>query len=146
MIAFQDLHIRNHEIAELSKVLKTLIQDREICDTDITCELFERYTDKVKTQIDFEDKNLYSILLASKDKKHNALANRFLEGGRELKRIFNKYQHRWCSNGLKISDHDLFINETLDVFVMIEDRIIALTEELYPAVRVTDQSNMASGG
>ena len=143
MIPFQELHEKNHDIAELSKVLKMLIQDREICDTSITCELFERYTTKVKDQIDFEDKNLYSILLASSENSHNALANRFLEGGKELKRIFNKYQQRWCANGLHISDHDKFINETIDVFCMIEDRLIALTEELYPAVRSVDTPELA---
>jgi hypothetical protein len=144
MIPFQDLHKQNHDIAELSKVLRALIPDREICDTKITCELFERYTKKVKAQIDFEDKNLYSVLLASSDKKHNALASRFLEGGRELKRIFNKYQQCWCSAGdLHISNHQKFIDETMDVFQMIEDRIIALTEQLYPAVRLLDESKLA---
>lgn len=144
MIQFQELHEKNHDIAELSKVLATLIQDREICDTTITCELFERYTAKVREQIDFEDKNLYSILLASSDRTHNSLASRFLEGGRELKRIFNKYQQRWCANGLRISDHDKFINETLEVFRLIEDRIIALTEELYPIVRQIEATDLAA--
>ena len=140
MIPFQELHQENHDIAELSKVLKVLIQDREVCDTRITDELFERYIAKVNDQIDYEDKNLYSMLLASADKKHNALANRFLEGGRELRRIFDKYQRRWCARGLHISNHETFINDTLDVFNLIEDRIIALTEELYPAVRSREAS------
>ena len=143
MIPFNDLHRQNHDIAELSKVLSVLISDREICDTTITCDLFERYTDKVRTHLDMEDKTLYSNLLAHPDKDHNATANRFLNGSREIKRIFKAYTDKWCSKGLHIYNHDTFLAETLEIFRLIRERSQAETEELYPLARKVEEEKLA---
>ena len=40
MIDIDHLNEQNHEIAELTKVLSYMINDREICDTDILNKLF----------------------------------------------------------------------------------------------------------
>ena len=65
MITYDDLNTQNHSITELSNVLLYLFQERSMCDTGACCELFNRYTDKVKAHIEMVDKNLYSKLNVS---------------------------------------------------------------------------------
>lgn len=146
MVPFEQLHQQNHEIAELSKVLSVLIEDREICDTEITCDLFMRYSSKVKTHLELEDTTLYGMLLSHPDRKMNALGSRFVEGSREINRIFDRYVRRWCTksaSGLKIFNHDMFVKETKEMFHLISDRTLSEVEELYPAVRAVESEKMA---
>ncbi len=143
MIPFDDLHRQNHDIAELSKILGVLIQDREMCDTTITCELFERYTEKVRHHLEMEDRVLYSGLLAHPDNTVNTCAKRFLNGAMEIKRIFNAYTSKWCSKGLHVYNHDTFLSETLEIFRLIRERSQAETEELYPLVRRVEEEQLA---
>lgn len=143
MIPFDTLNAQNHDIAELSKVLTVLIDDREVCDTTITCDLFLRYTEKVKDHLDMVDKTLYADLLSHHDKSINATASRFLEGSKEIKRIFNGYTQKWCSKGLHIYNHDQFIDDTKEIFRLIAKRTLAETEELYPLARKVEQEKLA---
>ena len=135
MIPFDQLNSDNHQISELSKVLSVLIEDREICDTQIVCDLFERYTEKVMNHMDTEDKVLYSKMLSHPDRNVNATASRFLEGSKEIKRIFRQYTQKWCAHGLHIYNHDLFLKETREMFQLVQDRILKVSEELYPMAR-----------
>lgn len=143
MIPFDDLNVQNHEISELSKVISVLIKDREICDTNITCDLFLRYTDKVKSHLDMVDKSLFSDLLSHSDSTINKTATRFLNGSMEIKRIFTSYTKKWCANGLHIYNHDQFVAETQEIFRLIQERTLAETEELYPLARKVEHEKLA---
>ena len=146
MIPFEQLNQQTHEIGELSKVLNVLIEDREICDTDITCDLFMRYSDKVKNHLTLQDTNVYGLLLTHSDKKMNAVGSRFVESSREINRIFNAYMRRWCTkttHNLAIFNHDMFVKETKDMFHMIAARTQSEIEELYPAARALESSQTA---
>ena len=151
MVPFDQLNQQNHEIAELSKVLSVLIEDREICDTEITCDLFMRYSSKVKNHLELEDTSLYGMLLSHPEREMNALGSRFVEGSREINRIFDGYVRRWCTKtagtttgtGLKIFNHDMFVTETKEMFQLITDRTLAEVEELYPAVRGVEAQQVA---
>ena len=152
MVPFEQLNQQNHEIAELSKVLSVLIEDREICDTEITCDLFMRYSSKVKNHLELEDKSLYGVLLSHPQRSMNTLGNRFVEGSREINRIFDSYVRRWCTKtvgsttgtGLKIFNHDMFVNETKEMFQLIAERTLAEVEELYPAIRAIESEKVAA--
>ena len=48
MVSFKELNDQNHKIAERTKIILYMIKDREICDTDVTCDLFFDLTDKIK--------------------------------------------------------------------------------------------------
>lgn len=136
MIGFEELNKQNHKIAELAKVLSYVIEDRSICDTDVTCDLFFDFADKVKTHLDLEDKELYQALLTHRETRVKNTANRFLSGSNEIKRVFGQYLKRWCKNkSLRIRDHDRFIQETNEMFELIMQRIVDETEHLYPTVR-----------
>lgn len=137
MTTYDELNTQNHNITELSNVLSRLVVDREMCDTKICCELFYRYVEKVTEHLNLVDKS-YSILLSSSDPKALGVANQFMAGAQELKRIFSKYQKRWCnqkSSALKIANHELFYKEIEEMFSMVLKRIQDETENLYPLIR-----------
>jgi len=139
MINYDELHEENHNITELSNVLLYLFKERSMCDTGTCCELFHRYTDKVKQHIDLVDENLYSKLLTHDDHDIQKLARNFMSGSQEIKRIIASYMKDWCprkkDDTLSIADHERFIGDSEKMFELILERIQNETEKLYPLVR-----------
>ncbi len=138
MIAFSQLHAQNHKITELSNIFLYLVQNREMCDTETACDVFFEYTSKVREHIEFVDRELCGQLLSYPDQSVKNIANRFLSGSTEIKRIFNKYLKEWCSEPqrrLQIRDHAYFLSETQQMFGLVLDRIQRETEHLYPLIR-----------
>lgn len=138
MITFEQLNRQNEEITELSNVLEKLLEDRFLCDSKITQELFFRYVDKVSEHLALEDKRLFPSLLRQGDSKATMMANRFMGGSKEIKRIFSSYLTRWCekgNRGLAVGDFAQFRVETREMFEMVLNRIQDETERLYPALR-----------
>ena len=136
MINFIELAEQNHKIAELSKVLSNVIEDRSLCDTDVTCDLFFDFAERVKSHLDAEDRELYQDLLVHREARVKNVANRFLSGSGEIKRVFRQYLKKWCRNKkLRIRDHEKFIAETNEMFELIFRRIEDETENLLPVVR-----------
>ena len=142
MTSFDELHQQNHQIAELAKTLSYLFQDREMCDSGITCELFERYRDKFDAHMN-HNKAIYSQLLNNNNGSVRATVDRFIEGEREIKRLFKSYADKWCKNGLHIGDHQAFVKETDEMFELVWSRIQAESEQLYPLARNQDQTHAA---
>ena len=134
MVSFDELHEQNHQIAELAKTLSYLFQDREMCDTGVTCELFERYRDKFDAHMS-NNKEIYSKLLNNNSNSVRSTVDRFMEGEREIKRLFKKYADKWCKDGLRIGDHAQFVAETDEMFELVWARIQAESEQLYPLAR-----------
>lgn len=135
-MAFLDvLNRQNHEIAELTKVLAHLIQERELCDTDIASNLIDQYVARVKEHFERNNKYVYGDLLTHQDVTVNNTARRFLEGEKEIKRLFNDFVGRWCRRGLHIDNHARFLAEADDIFRLVSRRIQAECEELYPLAR-----------
>ncbi len=137
MITFDKLNADNHKITELSNVLLYLFKDRAMCDTDTACTLFYNYIEKVKEHLKVVD-HLYPTLLADSDQKINYVANNFMSGEQEIKKIITQYLKTWCNKNkteLVIADYDAFLKDTGDVFHMVLNRIQDETEHLYPLVR-----------
>jgi hypothetical protein len=135
MLMLELLSRQNHEIAELTKVLEHLIRERELCDTDIASKLFDQYVERVHEHFERNSKYVYSDLLTNEDVAVNNIAKAFMEGEREIKRLFNEFVGRWCRNGLHIDNHGRFLTEAEDVFRLVSRRIQAEYEELYPLAR-----------
>lgn len=136
MVSFDELNRQNDKITELSNVLSYLIDDRAVCDTSVTCDLFFEYVDRVRQHLEVEEKELYQGLLAHKDNKVCNTARMFLSGSGEIKRVFSQYLKRWCKNKeLRINDHDQFVKETREMFELVLRRIEDEVENLYPTVR-----------
>lgn len=144
MISLHELNEQNHKIAELSKVILYMIEDRSMCDTDITCDLFFSYVNEVKNHLDKEERELYKSLLTHSDVEVKNTATNYLSGSADLKRVFKGYLKKWCRNKeLRIRDHQQFINDTKDMFEMVQDRAIDETENFYPLVRNVMGSQVA---
>ncbi len=142
MIDFEQLHKENHRITELSNVFLYLIKDRTMCDTRIACDVFFEYVEGVKHHLDQVDRHLYKRLLASPDQNIRNKADRFMSGGQEIKRIFQKYMMKWSSaanRSLVIRNHDAFVQDTNEMFSLVLDRLQRETEHLYPLVRKVDE-------
>lgn len=145
MITFEELTAQNHQIAELAKVLSFIIDDRELCDTDVTCDLFFDFVDKVKNHLDAEDRELYTALLTHNNGKVKNTATRFLSGSGEIKRVFSQYLRRWCKNkSLRIKNHERFTKDTNEMFELILQRIEDETVHLYPTVRAVREEKQAA--
>lgn len=143
MITYTELNEQNHRITELSNVLRYMIKERSICDTDSCCDLFYSYVDLVKEHIDLVDTDMYSDLLKSPDEHINNVAKNFMSGSVEIKKILKDYVRYWCptkgKKALQIRDHSHFMEDTDQVFEIVLQRILDETEKLYPLVRTLTQ-------
>ena len=145
MVSFDELNEQNHKISELTQVIMYLIKDRSICDSEVTCALFFDLTDKIKDQLDMEERELYKDLLTHKDQELNVLANEYLSSSVEFKRKLKSYIKYWCHNkSLRIKNHDDFLNKTDELFSIMQDRIVNVTENLYPLVKKINSEKVAA--
>ena len=139
MITYKDLNEQNHRITELSNVLRYLLLDRSMCDTESCCTLFSNYMSLVNEHIEVVDRNMYKDLLASPDEKVNNVARNFMSGSVEVKKILQKFNKQWCPtkghSDLKIKDHGEFLKAIDNLFDIVLQRILDETEHLYPLAR-----------
>ncbi len=138
MATINQLNEQNDRITELTNVLTHLLGNRSLCDSSVTCDLFFRYVEEVKGHLEATDSDLYSKLLTHKDRRVNNLADRFLGGSKEIKRIFAQYLQKWCRmkrKELVIGEYDEFLKETREMFELVLDRIQDEVEQLYPLIR-----------
>ena len=138
MVTYDELNTQNHQITELSNVLRYLLADRVMCDTDVTCNLFFEYVDRVKEHLELQNKHVYRKLLNQSDPKARNMAANFMSGENEIKRVFSTYLKKWCSKRgkeLRIGDYDAFAVETEEMFNLVLDRIQNESEKLFPMVR-----------
>ena len=138
MLTYDELNQQNHAITEMSNVFLYLIQDRAMCDTGIVCDLFFDYVEKVKNHLEEQDNHMYTSILRDGDAPDKLVAENFMSGSKEIKRIFQSYQKKWSNTRghyLRISNYPKFLKETEDMFELVLKRIQDETEHLYPLVR-----------
>lgn len=138
MITYQQLHEQIHQITEISNVFLYLIDNRKMCDSKITCDLFFDYVEKVKEHLEIEDKSLYTVILKGGDDQARKTAQNFLSGSVEIKRIFQNYLKKWSrkdKHKLVIANYDEFTRETRGMFELVLNRFQDETEQLYPLAR-----------
>ncbi len=135
MISYMELNEQNHKITELSNVLSYLINERSMCDTEVSCELFFRYVELVKEHLETEERELYQLLLMDDDNDTRNTGRKFLSGSGEIKRVFGQYLKRWCKGKeLRIRDHEAFIRDTREIFALVIRRIDDEIVHLYPTL------------
>jgi succinate dehydrogenase flavin-adding protein (antitoxin of CptAB toxin-antitoxin module) len=143
MATINQLNEQNDRITELTNVLTHLLGTRSLCDSPITCDLFFRYVEEVKGHLEATDSDLYAQLLTHKDRRVNNLADRFMGGSKEIKRIFAQYLQKWCRmkrKELVIGEYDEFLKETHEMFELVLNRIQDEVEQLYPLIREVSSS------
>ena len=133
MISITQLNNQNLKIRELSDVLSYLFESKEMCNTDVTCEIFLQYAEQVVDHLYIEEKEVYRELLTHDDIKVKNTTNDFFSGSIEIKRIFNEYVGRWCKNKkLRVTKHAEFVQDSQEIFELVLKRIDAETNILYP--------------
>ncbi|MCU7837474.1 MAG: hypothetical protein KZQ83_19815 [gamma proteobacterium symbiont of Taylorina sp.] len=145
MVTFEEISQHNHKILERINIISYMIKDRTICDSDVTCDLFFDLMDRIKSQMDIEERELYKDMLTHSDHAIKTTADNFLSGAAEIRRVYKHYMKRWCHNkNLRIKNHDNFVQETDDFLDLIQLRIIDKTEKFYPVVRSVYGEKMAA--
>ena len=138
MITYEELHDEIHEITEISNVFLYLIENRKMCDSQITCDLFFEYVEKVNNHLKTHDTTIYSLIQKEGNSKAKDTADNFLSGSREIKKIFEAYQ-KSCSkrnhSKLLILNHQRFVTETKEIFKLVLDRLQHEIEQLYPLIK-----------
>lgn len=142
MVTLEEMNMHNHKLTDTVNVLMYLLQKREMCDNETCIYLLYKFIDQVNEHIVLVD-SLYQGLLIDKNPQANNMAERFMSGETELKRIMSQYVSNWCKkdkNGFKLGDHKQFTLETMELFELMLARIQDETEHLYPYVREVQQS------
>jgi hypothetical protein len=139
MTSYNELNQEIHRILELTTILEYLFKDRAMCDTSTCGDLLGEYIALVNHHIDYVEKNFYSDLLNNPDKNATKIANNFMSGSVEIKRIIKDFTKQWCANkycsSLNIKDYSRFLVDSEAFFDLILHRIRNETEHLYPVVR-----------
>ncbi|MGV6858736.1 MAG: hypothetical protein ACWA5X_07135 [bacterium] len=146
MVTYEQLYAENHKLTELSNVLDYLMRDRPMLDTSTTCGLFYDYFDRVTQHLNEVDNNLYQPLLVS-DAESKKVANEFMSGSQEIKRVIKQYMRKWCDKkheALKVKDHEQFVDDTRKIFELVLMRTQDETEHLYPMVRHVTGDKLAA--
>ena len=132
MVSVNELQQQHAQLLELMQVLSVLIHDETVRDSAVTHELFIKLANKVKNHFDVEDGSLYGRLLTDGDPRVRHTAGRFLSGSHDLERFFLDYVQNWCKPGSTRQDCQQFIEETDEMFRLLEQRIRLENTELYP--------------
>jgi len=136
MVSVTQLNEQNSNIKELSSVLRYLIENKEMCNANVTCDLFLQYAEKVTDHLYLEEKEVYRHLLNHQDIKVKNTTSDFFSGSIEIKRVFNEYLGRWCKNKkLRVIKHDEFVEDSYEIFDLVLNRVNAETDILYPMVK-----------
>ncbi len=145
MTNITQLNQQNKKIKELSNVLNYLIKDKEMCNSEVTCDLFLTYVENVTDHLYLEEREVYRHLLNHNDLKVRNLTSDFFSGSIEIKKIFNEYLGRWCKNKkLRIVRHEEFLQDSEEIFHLVEKRINAETDILYPMIMNTLGEELAA--
>ena len=142
MISYDQLNQENHRITELSNVLRYLVKERSMCDSQTCGDLFHRYLAELLSHIDGVERELYPPALTLGDQVAQNLVNNFMEGSQQIKRIIRQYKANWsgAKQTLRVADHQAFLDETDSLFDLVLQRLQDETEKLYPLVKNLQQA------
>jgi len=133
MLPVTELQTENREIEDLRVVLSVLIANSDLRNNAVFCELLDRFRRKLEGHLTHEARALYPEMLTHKDQDLNKVASKFVDNTHELERILTGYTKRWCKN-YHSGDRDLFINETEEIFRLVDERLQMETKRLFPAL------------
>jgi hemerythrin-like domain-containing protein len=86
---------------------------------------------KVKSHLAEEDRNLYPTLLIHEDPKIKSIAWGFISGEKPLRKTFDEYHKRWLKD-CDFNFTDAFLEETREIFDMVDKRIDREEQVLFP--------------
>lgn len=134
MYTLDELKQQNKEISDLIDVLEVLITDNKLATNPFVCDLAKRFNEKVWLHLVFEDKTIYSELCRHHNPDVVSIAKQFHDSARDIKKIFSRYVKHWCHTSTENGSHDIFVNESNEVFKLIRERIKFESDEIFPIV------------
>ena len=135
MVAIEDLQKENQEIIDLASILSELVPKSVFRGNPVFCELLHRFMDKINNHLSHEARSVYTDLLAHKDLQTNNAASQFISNAHELEKILKGYTKRWCVPIPSAEKHDAFIDETNEIFKLLNERIAMESNYLFPIIR-----------
>lgn len=132
MIGIYDFKSENFEILALCQVNQVLIQDVNLRENPIVCELLDRFIDQVGAHLSHEDREVYHDLLEKHTPEAKQLANQFIENGRELKLILKSFKKDWCRKIHTADKHTNFLKDAEEVIELVKSRIRYEEEKIFP--------------
>ena len=134
MVAIRELEQENQEIVALAAILSPLIEKQEFRSNPVFCELLHRFMDKIGAHLSHEARSVYNELLSHKDKETNNAATRFISNAHELEKILGGYTRRWCVPIPSTEQHERFVEETREIFRLLNERISMENQHLFPVL------------
>lgn len=147
MNKLNDIRERQNEILEMIGDLKIMLNPEQLkvkpnakAAHEYLCSLGEKLCDHLAE----EDKGLYPSLLTHEDPKLKSLAWGFISGEKPLRKQYEGYYQKW----LKDCDFNFtqsFLDETLEVFGAIENRVEREQSVLLPKLEESGIFAVAAG-
>lgn len=135
MVVIDELEKENKEIVDLAMVLSTLVDHAELRSNPVFCEMLQRFMDRIHAHLSHEARSVYSDLLSDREKGSNDVASRFISNAHALNKIINGYTKRWCSAIPTSEHHQEFVDETQEVFSLLNERIHLESKHLFPMLQ-----------
>ena len=137
----RDYRSQHEKILELMAELSAyLTEERLKGEAHEAKSILSRLAGALKVHLAMEDNSLYPRLLESKDELVRDTARRFIEEIGGIASAFNDYVNRW-PKPLSIENNPVeFINESIEFFKKLKDRIHREDDILYPLVDKTQAS------
>ena len=135
MIPVDELRKENKNISDLTDVLTILINNNDLRDNEIFCDLLHKFNDSVQAHLSHEDRSVYSELLHHEDKQINDLAQQFMSNTHELNRLLSRFTKDCRDQKLRAKDSASFIEDTREIFRLVESRLQLENNKLFPAIQ-----------
>ena len=135
MVNVTEFSKENQELTDLGAVLDVLVVNPDMRENPVFCDLLSSFSEKIRAHLDHEDRAMYAELLSHSDKSVNEVASKFIDNTHQLRTILSSYVKRWChaTRGSKdITGHEEFMNETREIFHLVNDRIDLERNKLFP--------------
>jgi hemerythrin-like domain-containing protein len=133
MLPVAELEAENREIQDLRVILSVLISHSDLRHNTVFCELLDRFRKRLENHLNHESRALYPEMLSNRDHDLNQVAEKFVANTHELERILAGYTKRWCKN-YHSGDRDHFLDETREIFRLVDERLHLETSRLFPAL------------
>jgi len=131
----ENLKEQHKKIFKLISRISSLLNSDELSkDPSQVCKLLSDLSDDLNYHLTLEDHSFYPALFNHPDKNIVAAATKYVDEVKGLKESFENYMSKWNSPETVQNNPDDFINETMDLFEAISNRIYKEDNVLYPLV------------
>jgi len=131
----ENLKEQHKKIFKLISRISSLLNSDELSkDPSQVCKLLSDLADDLNYHLTLEDHSFYPALFNHPDKNIIAAATKYVDEVKGINESFSNYMSKWNSPEIVQNNPDDFINETMDLFEAISNRIYKEDNVLYPLV------------